>query len=110
MLSNSKWEYLCELLTYGRWFRLTIRSETRSLTTLVVEPVLLEPNSSGVYEYLRAIPVDESTGEAIGPEQDFPTRNIEAVAAIEPLPLKRRCGVVRIDPVTHAKSAYKVRT
>lgn len=110
MLSNFRWQYLCELLAYGNWFRLTIRSENLSQDTLLVEPTALEPNSDGEYEYLRAIPVDESTGEAIGPEQDFPIRKIEAVTAIEPLPLKRRCGTVRFDPSTQTKSAHKVRT
>lgn len=110
MLSNFRWQYLCELLVHGYWFRLTIQSENLSQDTLVVEPVVLRPNPEGEYEYLRAIPIDESTGEAIGPEQDFPTRKIEAVTAIEAPLLKRRCGTIRFDPSTQTKSAYKVRT
>ena len=109
MLSNTFWRSLCDQLSYGNWFRLTIRSETLSRETLVVEPTELLPTPSGEYENLRAIPIDESTGEAIGPEQDFPIRNIEAVTAIEPLPLKRRCGAVRIDLSTGTKSAKKGR-
>lgn len=109
MLSNFRWKYLCELLAYGNWFRLTIRSENLSQYTLLVEPTALEPNSDGEYECLRAIPIDESTGEAIGPEQDFPTHKIEAVTAIEPLPLQRRCGSVRVDLSTGSKSAKKGR-
>lgn len=110
MPSNSTWMSLCDYVASGYWLRITIRSENLSLESLVVAPVELQPNPSGEYEHLQAIPVDESTGEATGPEQCYPTRNIEAVTAIEPPPIKRRCGVVRIDPVTHAKSAYKVRT
>jgi hypothetical protein len=110
MLTKFRWQSLCDHLAYGNWFRLTIQSETLSQDTLVVDPVALRPNPDGEYEYLRAIPVDESTGEAIGPEQDFPIRKIEAVTAIEPLPLKRRCGTVRIDSSTQTKSAHKVRT
>lgn len=109
MLSNSHWRSLCDHLSYGYWFKLTIRSENLSRETLVVNPVVLRPNPDGEYEYLRAIPIDESTGEAIGPEQNFPTRNIEAVTSIEPLPLKRRCGTVTVDLSTGSKSARKGR-
>lgn len=109
MMSNIHWRSLCDQLSYGNWFRLTIRSETLSRETLVVEPTELLPTPSGEYENLRAIPIDESTGEAIGPEQDFPIRRIEAVTSIEPLPLKRRCGAVRIDLSTGSKSARKGR-
>ena len=109
MMSNIHWRSLCDHLSYGYWFKLTIQSENLSRETLVVNPVVLRPNPDGEYEYLRAIPIDESTGEAIGPEQNFPTRNIEAVTSIEPLPLKRQCGTVTVDLSTGSKSARKGR-
>ena len=109
MMSNIHWRSLCDHLSYGYWFKLTIQSENLSRETLVVNPVVLRPNPDGEYEYLRAIPIDESTGEAIGPEQNFPTRNIEAVTYIEPLPLKRQCGTVTVDLSTGSKSARKGR-
>lgn len=109
MMSNIHWRSLCDHLSYGYWFKLTIQSENLSRETLVVSPVVLRPNPDGEYEYLRAIPIDESTGEAIGPEQNFPTRKIEAVTSIEPLPLKRQCGTVTVDLSTGSKSARKGR-
>lgn len=99
---------LFSAISSGSWCRIRYTACPAS-EEFLVEPISLLPNADGSYTSLLAKRVNAEGTDTAEISEVFEFQKIEAVTAIEPPPLKRRCGVLFFGPSSTPTGARKER-